>query len=425
MLRLQDLVNKLFEPKQRPVHFWLDTLCVPLQYPLRRIAINSMKSIYEGACKVLVIDSVFGQASVQETDVVELAMRVRVSTWGRRLWTFHEACLAQRLYYQYQDKALTFLELRNITLERQFGEDEEWRRLCGDRRDTFLSASSVPIDLYEVFHRKKRINPVEDEALSWIQNQEGHLERLSEEPLFRRLSELTNCLRYRWTSWLEDETICLSGLLGLEVEQVTSITKSDSVKTQECRMQQFLGSLDEVPADVLFLQKPRLKQKGVGWMPNSFLGNPFNMMVKGFEKGTPTKEGLLVHLPGMLVPKLGTRRPLEDFYIQYQDVTLKIALANGAEFKGDDFCQRSSAIIFRYPLNITDSPAPGMTSMETEGLWVTFDNDHHESGDGCMRVRFGQHVLVKVREVDDYPPFFQGLMIEAKKCGPRQCWCVG
>ncbi len=101
------------------------------------------------------------------------------------------------------------------------------------------------------------------------------------------------------------------------------------------------------------------------------------------------------------------------------------ALANGAEFKWDDFCQRSSVIIFRYPLKITDSPAPGMTSMKTEGLWVIFDNDHHWSGDGCTRVRFGQHVLFKVREVDDYPPFFQGLMIEAEKCRPRECWCVG
>ena len=212
MLRLQDLVNKLFEPEQRPVHFWLDTLCVPLQYPLRRIAINSMESIYKGACKVLVIDSILGQTAVHEADIAELAMRVRVSTWGRRLWTFHEACLAQRLYYQYQDKALTLSDLRNMALDRQFNENEEWRIICDDKRNIFLPDVKLSMDLPKVFERKLRMSSVEEEALGWMWTQEGYLNKYLEEPFFRRLSDLTNCLRYRWTSWLEDETMSLRTL---------------------------------------------------------------------------------------------------------------------------------------------------------------------------------------------------------------------
>lgn len=424
MLRLQTLVNELFEPERHPVHFWLDTLCVPLQYPLRRIAINSMKTIYEGASKVLVIDSILGQASVQGTDVVELAMRVRVSTWGRRLWTFHEACLAHQLYYQYQDRALTSKDFRSLTLERQVEEDEEWRRSCDGWKST-LPESEFSANMFRVFHRKSTLNPIEAEALIWISTQENYLHKVTGEPFFRRLSRLTNCLRYRWTSWLEDETICLSGILGLEVESLTSISESDSVTTQECRMQQFLGSLDEVPADFLFLKQPRVKQKGSEWMPNSFLGNSFSMYTMEFGKGTPTPEGLLVNLPGMVLPEIDDRRPLESIFVGYEDSFLKIRLTRVAEYEWDDYCLMSSAIIFRYPLNITVSAAPGMVSMETEGLWVTFENDPRRSDDAFMTVRFGQHVTVKVRAVEDLPLDSEDHVVTAESCEPSQCWCVG
>lgn len=424
MLRLQDLVNKLFEPEQRPVHFWLDTLCVPLHHPLRRMAINSMKSIYEGACKVLVIDSILGQTPVQDTNSVELATRVRVSTWGRRLWTFHEACLAQRLYYQYQDEALTLPDLRNIALGRQFKGDEQWRRLCGDRPVFSLPISEGPMDLVEVFHRKSSMDPVEAEALRWMASQEDYFKRVSGQPHFRRISDLTNCLRYRWTSWLEDETICLSGLLGLKVEQLTSINEIDSVTTQERRMQRFLGSLDEVPADVLFLQKPRLKQKGSGWMPNSFLGNPFSVYTGGFEKGTPTNEGLLVRLPGMLIQGNGLRPSPESIYVRYEEVSVRITCTNTAGSAWDDHCQRTSAVIFRYPFNVTGSPAPGMVSMRTEGLWVTLKNESHQVIDDCMVVEFGQHVSVETCAVNNLSQDTQELLVFAESRGPRQCWCV-
>ncbi len=352
---------------------------------------------------MLVIDSILGQTAVHEADIAELAMRVRVSTWGRRLWTFHEACLAQRLYYQYQDKALTLSDLRNMALDRQFNEDEEWRISCDDKRDMFLPDVNVSMDLLNVFERKLRMSSVEEEALGWMWTQEGYLNKFSDEPFFRRLSGLTNCLRYRWTSWLEDETICLSGLLGLKVENLTSIVGIDSTTTQESRMQSFLSSLDDVPADVLFLQKPRLKQKGVGWMPNSFLGNSFSMYAGGFETGTPTTEGLLVRLPGMLLPRIGPRRPLESICFGYEEVYLKIILNKTAEFDWAEPFERSSAVIFRYPLIVTDSPAPGMVSMKTDGLWVTFENDHHQSDDDCMIVKHGRHVSVETCAVSSLP----------------------
>lgn len=425
MLRLQDLVNKLFEREQRPVHFWLDTLCVPLQDPFRRIAIDSMKSTYEGACKVLVVDSLLGQASAHEADVAELAMRVRVSTWGRRLWTFHEACLAQRLYYQYQDKALTLSDLHNMALEQQFNEDQEWRMLCNDKRDMFQAEIEIPIDLFMVFKRKLRLSTVENEALAWMWHQEGHHLGFWKGSSFETLSGLIDCLQHRWTSWLEDETICLSGLLGLRVEHLTSLTGIDSTATQENRMQEFLNSLDEVPADILFLQRPRLKQRGVGWMPNSFLGNSSSTSVEGFQKGRPTRDGLLVRLPGMLLPKIGARCPLENVYVGHDGAMLKITVVNPLGFEWTNYCLKSSAILFRYPLGVTESPAPGMVSMKTEGLWVTFENHHQRQNVDYLSVIFGHHVSILVRATDDLPLDTQDLVVSAETRGPRQRWCVG
>lgn len=139
----------------------------------------------------------------------------------------------------------------------------------------------------------------------------------------------------------------------------------------------------------------------------------------GFEKGTPTNEGLLVRLPGIIIPRIGPRRPLESIYFRHEEAYLKIILNNTAELEWDETCERSIAFISWYPLVVTGSPAPGVVSMKKEGLWVTFRNDHYQSDDDRMMFNYGQLVSAETCAVTSLPLDTQSHVVFAKSCGPR------
>lgn len=112
ILGLQRLVNDLYSTDEHPVPFWVDTICVPLQSPYRKLAINSMSTAYKDAEKVLVIDSVISSVPSSALHSTEMTVRLRTSSWVRRLWTFQEAYLAKELHYQFQDTAWTLSRFR-------------------------------------------------------------------------------------------------------------------------------------------------------------------------------------------------------------------------------------------------------------------------------------------------------------------------
>lgn len=65
-----------------------------------------MRKTYKDADKVLVLDSAITEVSSQTHDATEMVVRLKASSWVRRLWTFHEAYLARELHYQFKDGAL-------------------------------------------------------------------------------------------------------------------------------------------------------------------------------------------------------------------------------------------------------------------------------------------------------------------------------
>lgn len=142
----------------------------------------------------------------------------------------------------------------------------------------------------------------------------------------------------RTTSRLEDETICLSVLLGLDIGRVTKIPvlhwrwKSLLAKLREFvlflgklfprekffhvfvgiierllrhshedRMEVFLSQFQFVPKAMLFWNTPRLQRKGWRWAPFSFL--PKDLVIdaplKGGNRGYLTGQGLLVKCPAV------------------------------------------------------------------------------------------------------------------------------
>ena len=84
-----------------------------------------------------------------------------------------------------------------------------------------------------------------------MQELESFKERLEAED-YIRLADITGLPRWRWTSQLGDEAICLYGLLGRSVDDLVDLSAVQ-------RMKRLLLTLESVPNGILFVDLPRLR----------------------------------------------------------------------------------------------------------------------------------------------------------------------
>ena len=171
---------------------------------------------------------------------------------------------------------------------------------------------------------------------------------------WHHLVEVIRGIRGRTTSRLEDETICLSVLLGLDVRRVVSIPVLhwnfkdllaklrelvvflgiicpyrkffhvfvDVIErllrsSQEDRMIVFLSQFVFFPAAMLFWNTRRLQRKGWRWAPFSFLPKDLDTdaPLKGGPRGWLTGKGLLIKRPAISLPTFS--------FLQGSDYTMK------------------------------------------------------------------------------------------------------
>jgi hypothetical protein len=133
LARIQKFVNALYDEQLFSVPFWIDTLCVPREIEARRLAIRSMKSVYQEADRVLVLDNPLLSIRILPNPVENL-MRIRSTRWLQRLWTFQEGILASSLYFQFCDWAVLGEDLVVQMEERQRKVFTE----AGDRLEVML-----------------------------------------------------------------------------------------------------------------------------------------------------------------------------------------------------------------------------------------------------------------------------------------------
>lgn len=89
--------------KQETVYLWMDTLCIPLERRLRKIAIKKMATVYDKAHRVLMLDrSLCSIDAAQPPE--EITLRLALSPWMRRAWTLQEGRLTQNLFIQCKDR---------------------------------------------------------------------------------------------------------------------------------------------------------------------------------------------------------------------------------------------------------------------------------------------------------------------------------
>ena len=221
-----------------PSYVWIDTLCVPRQpFALRRTAIQGIRQVYEQASSVLVMDEELVACQLRRLNLETKLMLINLSGWMRRLWTLHEHMRARVLHFQFADGTCSDQELL-----RQYAESVDKQR-----------GQQIPSH-----------NAVASRAIALLFNASA---LKTETNGLMRMTRMWYLLRWRHLSWAEDETILMANMLGVPTENVNTLLRMPKKK----RMQGFLDLFVEFPAELVFLQVPKIKTKGQGWAPTSWL----------------------------------------------------------------------------------------------------------------------------------------------------------
>lgn len=266
------------DPSERAVGFWIDTLCVPVgNEKLRGQAIKQMRSIYQGAHRVLVLDS-WVQELDRKTSIVEKAVRLYLSNWQHRLWTLQEGVLARNLHFQFKDGPQTLKQLFKDQNKYQKSPIGFYSSLVG------LTLPLIPTFGFTL---------------------EYFAEDQTETPPHETFQAMLPGIKERTTTRKSDETICFSTLIGLGPSDFDKLLAAKGDK----RMEVFLEAVGNFLQDIIFNDLPRLKTPGFRWAPRSWLGQSQEILTVGprdSELGGISGGGLVVAFPGI---KLGPVRP--------------------------------------------------------------------------------------------------------------------
>lgn len=252
---------------RQPV-FWIDTLCIPVgdedaYKSARNTAIRNLTRIFSEASVVLVVDAELQAAHVYAHSL-EREIRMITCDWMRRVWTLQEALLTQpkNLFWQFKEDALSAEEIWQDYFD-QAPCHISYRTSAFDKRLPYFSGNTKsPSDLSNNF------------------------------------LELVYALRYRSLSRVEDETICMAPILGLD--RAPLLNQEEHVQ----RMQMFFRLWQNIPSYILFMEGERLSQPGSRWMPLSFVRGAHKTTVTRVSPQFTTFEprGLLVSYPGLILP---------------------------------------------------------------------------------------------------------------------------
>lgn len=234
--------------------FWMDTLCVPVRLeakPLRKRAIIQMRNVYAAAESVLVLDSGLLRHRGPE-DNIRIMIRILLSSWYSRLWTMQESVLAKRVMILFGSpegsgqNAMCILD----DWARSFRDEAQYERTA---RGSTLAGTCLA--LYQSLRGTT--------ALVKMNNSSAHFLR---------------AVAHRSVSKRDDEAICISTLLGLDLTKLpdppppgSSLETIEKNELADRRTVVLLKMIQEVPFSFLFSCGPRLQEPGFRWALKSFL----------------------------------------------------------------------------------------------------------------------------------------------------------
>ncbi|EXJ55573.1 hypothetical protein A1O7_08501 [Cladophialophora yegresii CBS 114405] len=250
---IQERVNMIANAGSTPLApsddqpFWMDTLCIPVGSGFedeRNTAIAEMATIYRRSGTVLVLNNELNSISVARSPW-ELSARITRTTWFRRLWTLHEAVLAEKTVFQLQDGSVDLSELQTVVQE--WDDSSKFQDLLC--RMIFLEACQ-PYSKLLLFKSKS---------------------------LSTRVRDIWTAVQWRNTSYQEDETICFANMLGLDLSSILAVSRYES-EAKIKRMKTFILLQKYFPQGSIFqgdysdLTRPSTTALvGLEWAPQSFV----------------------------------------------------------------------------------------------------------------------------------------------------------
>ncbi|RYP52805.1 hypothetical protein DL768_002054 [Monosporascus sp. mg162] len=251
----------------------------------RQTAIMRMRSTYERASKVLVLDQNLCSLSTRGISKLEQLMQIYRTTWMTRLWTLQEARMPKQVWFQFKDKAVN---LENLSTQfKQERLESASKMLSKELFQGFLFAKldSLRNFKYEVptSYNKRSI----DTLLG--------------------LSTLMAGLGGRSTSRASDEAICISTLMDLDLKPILDVP-SDDPDCASLRMAAMWKQWPVVPPGIIFNGAPRLTQRGYRWAQSTFIRTShlhfpvldINTVATVDSKG----EGLIVSMQGFALQSI-------------------------------------------------------------------------------------------------------------------------
>ncbi|OCK90062.1 uncharacterized protein K441DRAFT_699377 [Cenococcum geophilum 1.58] len=325
--KFQDGANQLYKSELGQfVPFWCDTVCVPYNRgPLKILAIQKMEQVYRDADGVLVFDRSLQQISL-DSPTSECLTQIETSSWNQRLWTIQEAAFAKTLYFQFKDGITDLRDLRLRyrsdrfksliahwrDLENRFSPLFKLRQMVGRREDSGIHLIKAVLEMH--------LQPVLDDEDVLVNNpssiekqgleldtifvrasnavaafiQTLQLPHNESQSAARKWNALGELLPYRQTSIVSDEGLCLSTLLGIDLEPLYDLPDEERVR----RMFLHIGTIG---SSILFGSRPRLEKPGYRWMPSTFVSQrlePSHKTAQVTESGVKAKlHGIRVEFP--------------------------------------------------------------------------------------------------------------------------------
>lgn len=283
---LAKVSNTVRDRRGRPISIWIDTLCVPLEKTHRKMAIAGLKSVYSGAMYTVVLDSELQRISCA-CSAEENLMRIAISGWMRRAWTFQEGVLSNsglrvkfadglvdlRELLGEEDNSLTLdwylvqnatmtkgIQKMKRTTEKHFGEHtrQEVARKEAKRKENYSMSAYISDEAKSFFSYMIKV---------WsISYQTDPRQEAAREDRTHRIIAAWQGLVWRSTSRKEDKiiifaTFCIYRPADLDAVQGLLNFPSHG------RMKLWLSQQFALPAGFLFLPGKRYKEEGWGWAP--------------------------------------------------------------------------------------------------------------------------------------------------------------
>jgi hypothetical protein len=281
------------------IPFFIDTICVPLEKSLRKLAIQKLKCTYKMAKDVLVLDSQLQKTSIEISQstselalLKEASIRVLNSAWVQRLWTFQEGRLAENLKYQFANQVI---DHKYIIFRLMLSGLADFDPIASQAAFYMISITEVTSAL-DYGHEIQEIFDI----VGWRDI---------------NLRHVFNAVAWRSTSKPEDEVVCLAILLGVEPDSFLGTDPKQHIP-------QLLLELEKIPISLLFVPGERHRAACFPWCPKSFLkSRRIYSTSQRSELGQCTKKGLRVNLPGWFLNPSTVRsvETLHGFIWQIQD----------------------------------------------------------------------------------------------------------